>query len=369
VAERIALLDLTRDELSELMVSWEQPRFRAEQIWRWIYQALADTPEAMTNLPADLRAKLDSETVLGRLTAVAQQVSADGRTHKVLFSLQDGATIESVLMAYDRRLTACISVQAGCAMGCAFCATGAGGLQRNLTPGEIVAQVLHFARLLREGRRTDGRPPTAGPPRGGMMLTNVVFMGMGEALANYDASWQAVEAITDSDGFGLGARRITISTVGLVPGIRRLAREELPVNLAVSLHAPDDELRSQLVPVNNRFPLAQLMQAIREYIAAAHRRVSFEYALILGLNDSVEQARRLAALLKGILCHVNLIPLNPTPGSRFQPSPRENVELFRQQLDAAGIPATVRMRRGVEIQAGCGQLRQRHPLSAPPPSF
>ena len=201
------------------------------------------------------------------------------------------------------------------------------------------------------------------------MLTNVVFMGMGEALANYDASWQAVEAITDSDGFGLGARRITISTVGLVPGIRRLAREGLPVNLAVSLHAPDDELRSQLVPVNNRFPLAQLMQAIREYIAAAHRRVSFEYALILGLNDSVEQARRLAALLKGILCHVNLIPLNPTPGSRFQPSPRENVELFRQQLDAAGIPATVRMRRGVEIQAGCGQLRQRHPLSAPPPSF
>ena len=354
MSERIVLLDLSLEELIELLAGWAEPRFRAEQIWGWVYGSLVDRAEGMTNLPAVLRARLAAEAALDPLRALAEEESPDGRTQKVLFGLGDGATIESVLMGYDRRQTACISVQAGCAMGCTFCATGQGGLQRDLTAGEIVAQVLHLARALRARATAGGRAPGAGDE-----LTNVVFMGMGEPLANYAATWKAVELLTDPRGWGMSARRITVSTVGLVPGIRRLAHERLPVNLAVSLHAPDDELRSRLVPANRRYPLAELLEAVGEYAARTHRRVSFEYALIEGVNDAPEQAGRLAALLKGMLCHVNLIPLNPTPGAALRPSPRERVEAFRQRLAEAGVPVTVRMRRGIEIRAGCGQLRER----------
>lgn len=354
MAERMALLDLSLEELAERLAEWGEPRFRAEQIWGWVYGALVDRAEGMTNLPAGLRARLAAEAIVDPLRALAEERSRDGRTLKVLFGLGDGATIESVLMGYDRRQTACISVQAGCAMGCTFCATGQGGLQRDLTAGEIVAQVLHLARAVRS-RGAAGRPARGA----GEELTNVVFMGMGEPLANYAATWKAVELLTDARGLGMGARRITLSTVGLVPGIVRLAGERLPVNLAVSLHAPDDELRSRLVPANRRYPLGELLEAVRGYTAATHRRVSFEYALIEGVNDSPEQARRLAGLLRGMLCHVNLIPLNPTPGAAMQPSPRERVEAFRVELAEAGVPVTVRMRRGIEIRAGCGQLRER----------
>ncbi len=346
--ERIALYDLTYDQLRELLAGWGEPRFRADQVWSWLYRSLAADFEAMANLPRALRERLAAETDLTLLTPLAERASATGQTRKVLFGLRDGQTIESVLMLYRQRRTACISTQAGCALGCVFCATGQGGLARNLTAGEIVAQVLHFARELRPAVPSPHQP-----------LSNVVLMGMGEPLANYAATRQAIATLTDERGYNLGARRITLSTVGLVPGIRRLAEEGLPINLAVSLHAADDELRNRLVPANRHYGLAELMAAVREYIARTGRRVTFEYALIAGVNDAPDQARALARLLAGMVCHVNLIPLNPTPGSSLRPSPRERVNAFRDELAASGIAVTVRLRRGIGIEAGCGQLRQR----------
>lgn len=347
-SKRVALYDLTFDRLGELLAGWGEPPFRADQVWGWLYRSLATDFEAMTNLPRPLRERLAAETDLTLLTPLAEQASATGQTRKVLFRLRDGQTIESVLMLYRQRRTACISTQAGCGLGCLFCATGQGGLARNLSAGEIVAQVLHFAREVRTTTPLPHHP-----------ISNVVLMGMGEPLANYAATRQAIATLSDERGYNLGARRITLSTVGLVPGIRLLAGEGLPVNLAVSLHAADDELRNRLVPVNRRYPLAELMAAIREYIARTGRRVTFEYALIAGVNDAPEQARALARLLAGMLCHVNLIPLNPTPGSPLRPSPRQRVNAFRDQLAASGIAVTVRLRRGIGIEAGCGQLRRR----------
>jgi 23S rRNA (adenine2503-C2)-methyltransferase len=318
----------------------------------------------MSNLPRWLRARLSSETDLGMLTSLGEESSPGGQTRKVLFGLRDGSTIESVLMRYTDRRTACISTQVGCAMGCVFCATGQGGLVRNLSAGEIVAQVIHFARASQ--RIEIERPIGLGTQGHEQPISNVVLMGMGEPLANYAATWQAVETLTDGRGYDLGARHITLSTVGLVPGIRRLAEERLPINLAVSLHAPDDELRDQLVPVNRRYPLADLMVAVRDYVARTGRRVTFEYALIDGVNDMPQSARMLAELLNGLLCHVNLIPLNPTPGSVLRPSRRERVDAFRDLLAEAGVAATVRVRRGIGIGAGCGQLRQRQAGIAQP---
>ena len=357
--ERLALYDLAYPELGDLLSGWGEPRFRTDQLWRWLYKSLVDDFSAMGNLPASLRERLAAETDLQLLVPVAGHDSATGLTRKVLFRLRDGNTIESVLMTYDERRTACISTQVGCGMGCPFCATGQGGLARNLSAGEIVAQVIHFARQILDseieratlrGVRADAQ---AHP------VTNIVLMGMGEPLANYAATWQAIETLTDARGYNLGARRITLSTVGLVPGIRRLAGEGLPINLAISLHAPDDELRNQLVPVNRRYPLGDLMAAVREYAQKTRRRVTFEYALISGLNDSAQHAGQLGALLHGTLCHVNLIPLNPTPGTPLQPSPGEKVRAFRDLLVGAGIPTTLRLGRGTSIEAGCGQLRQR----------
>jgi 23S rRNA (adenine2503-C2)-methyltransferase len=359
VVERTALYDLTYDQLAELLTLWSEPDYRASQLWGWLYRSMATDFAAMGNLPKTLRARLSSETSLSFLKPLAEQVSATGRTRKVLFQLRDGHSVESVLMLYHDRRTACISTQAGCGMGCTFCATGQGGLARNLSPGEIIAQVLHFATALRAeelGRATrDGiRAPLDVHP-----VSNVVLMGMGEPLANYEATWQAIETLSDARGYNLGARRITLSTVGLVPGIRRLTREDLPVGLAVSLHAGNDPLRNTLVPINRRYPLADLLAAVQEYVDSTGRRVTIEYALIDGTNDGAPHAAQLAGLLQGLLCHVNLIPLNPTPGSALRPSPRERVNAFRLELEAAGIPATVRMRRGIDIEAGCGQLRLR----------
>jgi 23S rRNA (adenine2503-C2)-methyltransferase len=359
VADRIALYDLSYDELAALLAGWGEPGFRVDQVWHWLYQSLAGDFRSMSNLPATLRERLDAEAELRLLTPLAEEESTTGQTRKVLFRLEDGATIESVLMDYYERTTACISTQAGCGMGCTFCATGQGGLVRNLSAGEIVAQVIYFARELREQELEQANELGYQVQLPEHPVSNVVLMGMGEPLANCDATWQAIETLTDDRGYNLGARRITLSTVGLVPGIRRLAGEGLPINLAVSLHAPDDELRNELVPVNRRYPLYELIPAVREYVAATGRRVTFEYALIDGVNDRVEHARALARLLYDLLAHVNLIPLNPTPGSDLAPSPREAVDAFRQILQQAGIPVTVRMRRGIDIEAGCGQLRQR----------
>jgi len=345
--EKMPLLDLTYERLKGLLTSWGEPAYRAGQIWGWLYRSLASDFQEMTNLPKGLRERLAKETLLRTMSPLEERVSADGLTRKVLFALRDNQTIESVLMHYERRHTACISTQVGCPFGCVFCATGQSGFVRNLTAGEIVEQVLYFARFLKAT---------------GERLTNVVFMGMGEPLANYETTWQAIETLTYDGGFNLGARRITVSTVGLVPGIRRLAEEGKQIGLAVSLHAPTDGLRDELVPVNRRYPLAQLMAACRHYSERAGRRISFEYALISEINDSPEQARQLAHLLAGLFCHVNLIPLNPVPESPYQPSPRGRILAFQAELNRLKVPNTLRVERGVDIRAGCGQLRcQRMP--------
>jgi 23S rRNA (adenine2503-C2)-methyltransferase len=366
----ISLLDLSREQLAELLGGWGEPRYRAGQVWEWLYRRLAADPAQMTNLPRTLRQRLAAESRINPLEMLYEQRSRDGQTVKWLFRLADGVTVETVLMRYGgedapvedeaktpvrKRRTVCISTQAGCAMGCVFCATGQAGLARNLSAGEIVAQVLVAARWL-------GNEDLSGlerPDRSGERLTNVVVMGMGEPLANYDRTWQALRTMTDGDGFNLGARHITVSTVGLVPGIRRMTEEPLQINLAVSLHAPNDALRSKLVPINSRYPIAEVMTAVREYVGRTHRRVTFEYALMEGINDSPALAREMAVLLRGLLCHVNLIPLNPVAESPYQPSSAERAAAFLAILEAAGIATTMRLRRGIDIDAGCGQLRRR----------
>ena len=367
-----SLLDLTHAELADLLAGWGQPRFRADQVWDWLYRKLATDPAGMTNLPAALRDRLAAETTIDPLTRVHEQRSADGQTIKWLFRLPDGNTIETVLMFYDDtgasarpRRTVCISSQAGCAMGCVFCATGQAGLARNLSAGEIVAQALYAARWLRDplqdltGLQFQDLTGLQRPVRSDDRLTNVVVMGMGEPLANYERAWQALRTINDPAGFNLGARHITLSTVGLPQGIRRMAGEPLQINLAVSLHAPNDALREKLVPVNSRYPIAELLAAVRDYIGRTNRRVTFEYALMAGINDMPALAYELAALLAGLLCHVNLIPLNPVAESPFQPATPHHAAAFQAILEQGGIPTTMRTRRGIDIDAGCGQLRRR----------
>lgn len=351
---KIRLLDLRFEQLAQLIVAWGEPKYRAQQLWTWLHRDLATDFAQMTNLPRTLRARLANEAVIELLQPVIELTSSDGYTQKFLFRLRDGQTIETVLMGYETRRSVCISTQVGCAMDCPFCATGQVGFTRNMTSGEIVEQVLFAARRLKRHQGPERTPDSPGA-RG---ITNVVFMGMGEPLVNYQPMWQAVETLTDPRGFGLGARHITISTVGIVPGIEKFAKERLQVNLAISLHAPTDELRDRLVPINKRFPIARLMQAVRDYQAVTRRRVTFEYALMSGVNDSLDQARELAKLLDGLIAHVNLIPLNPTAGSPLKPTPREQVRAFRQALEQRGLPATVRIGRGLDINAGCGQLRQ-----------
>ncbi len=345
--EKMPLLNLSKAQLIDYLAGLGQPGFRANQLWNWLYQRHVADFEAMTSLPKPLRKQLTEQADLTLLKPIDVLESADSSTVKTLFAFPDGEQIEAVLMRYVRRRTLCISTQAGCAMGCPFCATGQMGFRRNLSAGDIVSQVLHYARQLAPA---------------GERVTNIVFMGMGEPLANYAATWEAVRRLNDPEGFGLGARLMTISTVGLVPAMRQMMKEPQQVGLAVSLHAPNDELRDLLVPVNRRYPLKMLMQTCRDYIETTHRRVTFEYALMDGINDSNRQADQLAALIKGMLCHVNLIPLNPMPDSPYGGSHAERVYAFQSRLKSAGIPTTVRTRRGVDIQAGCGQLRVKHIL-------
>ncbi|GAB4478568.1 MAG: 23S rRNA (adenine(2503)-C(2))-methyltransferase RlmN [Anaerolineae bacterium] len=343
MAERINLYDLDRPALEALIGGWGEPRFRADQIWAWLYRHKVTSFDAMHNLPAGLRERLEAEARIGGLELAAVAHSTDGETSKYALRLPDGQLIETVLMAYDgERRTACISTQAGCAMGCVFCATGQMGFARHLSTGEIVEQALLVARELETG---------------GERLSNVVLMGMGEPFHNYDATLGAIRRLMDEDGLGIGQRHITVSTVGLVPAIRRFAGEGLQVRLAISLHAATDEERSALLPINRRYNLAELLDAVREYIDRTGRRVTFEWALIAGENDTLEQAHALGRLLKGLLCHVNLIPLNPTAGYAGRKPERERVEAFVSTLHAYGIPATVRVRRGIDINAGCGQLK------------
>lgn len=351
--KRVPLLDFSLPALTDYVVSLGQPKFRAQQLWEWMYKRYVADFDQMTNLPKSLRERLQAEALVDPLTPVAQIVSLAKDTQKVLFQLHDGHTIEAVLMLYDKRRTLCISSQAGCAMGCTFCATAQGGLARNLTAGEIVAQVLFFARYLAsptEKPIMDVERPSH--------VTNIVLMGMGEPLHNYKNVWTALHRLTAEEAFGLGARNITLSTVGLVPMIDRMAEEDLQINLAVSLHAPNDELRSRLVPVNKGFNVDELLAAVQRYITKTNRRVTFEYALMAGINDSTAAARELAEKLQPLLCHVNVIPLNPIPDSPYQPTSDADTQAFVQILRDHGVPATVRLRRGIEINAGCGQLRR-----------
>ena len=349
-----SLLELDQAQLADFLAELGQPRFRARQVWEWIYKHYAGDFDAMSSLPKELRTALTAAAAaVAPLTLITEVVSHDRDTVKSLFQLHDGHTIEAVLMLYDERRTLCISSQAGCAMGCTFCATAQGGLARNLTPGEIVAQVLYFARYLAD----PALPPTTAVTRP-TTVTNIVLMGMGEPLHNYANVWTALRRLTDAGSFGLGARHITLSTVGLAPMIDRMAEESLQIGLAVSLHAPNDELRTQLVPVNKGYAVDDVLAAVRRYVAKTNRRVTFEYALMAGINDTPALAQELALKLQGILCHVNLIPLNPIPDSKFQPASDADTAAFAEILRAAGIPATVRLRRGIEINAGCGQLRR-----------
>jgi 23S rRNA (adenine2503-C2)-methyltransferase len=338
------IYDLDLPALTELVKSWGEPAYRAKQIWQGLYKNLWNKADEFSSLPKTLREKMTAELDFDVLTPTLKLDSSDRQTRKTLFKLPDGRQIEAVLMRYDKRRTLCISTQVGCAMGCTFCATGQMGFKRHLSSGEIVAQVMYYARLLQDEND---------------VVTNVVLMGMGEPFHNYDNTMQAIDRLNDADGYNFGARRFTISTSGLVPAINQFAQEKRQVNLAVSLHASADELRGSMMPVNKRYNVDALIEACRDYVKATGRRITFEWALINGVNDTPEEARKLAALLKGLLCHVNAIPLNPTTGYEGQATTRERAEAFKQTLEQYGIPCTIRIRRGIDIQAGCGQLASR----------
>ena len=340
-ANSLSLFDADRDALAGILDG--EPRYRLDQVWKGLYVDFAE-PENITSLPASLRTRLN-DLLPPALEMVTESATADGNTVKWLWRLADGASIETVLMHYPDRSTVCVSTQAGCAMACGFCATGQGGFERNLTVGEIVEQVVRAARRANEGPK----------PR---RVSNIVFMGMGEPMANYDRMIDAVYRIHGD--IGISARHLTISTVGIIPGIRRLTDEPLPVNLAVSLHAANDELRDELVPINKRYPLADLYDACEDYLRVKNRRLSFEWALIADVNDRSSDARELAAATRRLRAHVNLIPLNDTPGWPTTGSSPARVQQFANELLDLGVNVTVRANRGNDIDAACGQLRATH---------
>ncbi len=349
----VFIIDLTVKEVTELVASLGEPAYRAKQLLAWVYQRLAVSWEEMTDLPLAFRQKLAEKVSLHTLTPLHEVKAKDG-TVKVLFNLLDGKTVETALMKFystdkKERFTVCVSTQVGCAVGCPFCATGWQGFERNLTAGEIIDQVLYFARRLQEQRKGHAVE----------RIDNIVFMGMGEPFSNYNALWQAIEILNAPECFGLSARSMTISTAGLVPGIKKLGGEKLQVGLAISLHAADDKLRDKLVPVNKKYPIGELIEACREYFARSGRRVSFEYALFDGVNDSLQQAQKLADIIQDLNCHVNLISANNVANQKMQPSPRSRVLAFQQELKNRGINCTLRQSRGQDIDAGCGQLRSR----------
>jgi 23S rRNA (adenine2503-C2)-methyltransferase len=360
---RVGLYDLDLAALEALLAAWGEPRTHARLVWQGLYRNWATDFDQMTALPRLLRERLALETTFYVPPVLDQQEAPDGETRKDLLQLADGEQIEVVLLRYLERRSACISTQVGCGCGCLFCATGQMGFVRQLSSGEIVSQVLHLQRDLAARQRH---------------LSNIVLMGMGEPLLNYEHTLTAIRRLVDPRGLGFIPRRITLSTVGIVPGIERLAGEDLQINLAISLHAATDELRSRLVPISQRYPLDDLFAAVKRYIAQTQRRVMFEWVMIDGVNDTREQAELLVARLaacaeqsrSGLPAHVNLIRLNPTPGYGGRSSSEEAIEPFTAVLDRAHVPHTMRQRRGGAIDAGCGQLRCRelrtriHPQAA-----
>lgn len=339
--EKQNFYDLREQDLSDFLSQSGEPEYRKSQIWAAVYRHLWENPSKYYNIPQKTRDSLQQNFSFSSLETVRVQKSSDGQTEKNLFKLQDGSHIETVLMGYETRQTLCISSQSGCPIGCVFCATGQMGFFRNLSTGELIEQVLIFSRKLK-------MVPSH--------LTNIVIMGMGEPFLNYDNTLKSISILNQSIGYKMGERRFTISTVGIIPGIERFTSEKRQINLAVSLHAPNDGLRSTLVPINKKYPLGNLMVACRDYVEHTGRRITFEYALIDGINDSPVLARDLVSLVKGLLCHINLIQLNASPIYDHKPSNINNSKKFIQVLESAGIPATLRLRRGLDIKAGCGQL-------------
>ena len=359
-AVRTDLLGLTYQQLEAWVAERGQPAYRARQLAGWIYGSLAEEFAAMRTLPVALRERLAAEASIAGPRVRTELVGKDARTRKLLLELADGRLIESVLMLYPAtavsraRATVCVSTQAGCAFGCTFCATGQMGFDRHLTPGEIVAQVLHFARDLR-------RNPWVAPD--GQVIdrvTNLVFMGMGEPMHNYDNTLHAIRVLNMAEGLNIGARHMTVSTVGIVPGILRLAEEPLQVNLAISLHAPNNTMRMRTMPVTRKYPIEAVLDACRAYAARTNRQVTFEYVLLAGENDQPEHARELAQLLAPLkqLCHVNLIPVNVTAAG-YRPPSGEAIRTFRETLRSGSVSNSVRAERGDDIAAACGQLRTR----------
>lgn len=345
IAGRAALLGMTQAQLEGFMASLGEPRYRARQVFQWLFRHRAADFQAMTNLPAALRTLLEERAVIDVAQLILSQEDPDDGTRKFLFRLlADGETVETVLMRYRHGFSLCVSTQVGCRMGCRFCASTMGGKVRDLTAAEIVQQVVSVQRALDPA---------------GERIGSIVVMGMGEPLENYDNLVRFLRIVNDPEGLGIGLRHITVSTVGLVPAIRRLAEEGLPVTLAVSLHAPNDYIRSQIMPINVRYPLAQLMHACRDYVAKTGRRISFEYIMMDGVNDHPELARELAVLVGDLLCHINLIPYNPVPDRPYKPSPPRRMQVFRDILRRAGLQVTIRRTLGRKIEAACGQLRRR----------
>jgi 23S rRNA (adenine2503-C2)-methyltransferase len=338
---RVDVLDLLPSELESLAESLGVPRYRGRQIASWIYAKGATDVGAMSDLPKEFRQAL-AERVLVGIPEVERRTPSQDGSEKLVLRLRDGARVQSVLMPDENRLTLCVSTQVGCGFGCAFCLTGTMGLERNLTAGEIVGQVLAARATLPAGTR----------------LTHIVYMGMGEPLANYAATVQSIRILTDARGLAMAPRRITVSTVGLVGGIERLAKEDLRVNLAISLHATSNEIRDRIMPVNKGFAIEELVEACRRFPVAFRQRITFEYVLLDGVNDAPEDARRLVRLLKGIRAKVNLIPFNDWVGSGFQRPPLQRILAFQALLLEQNIRATVRWSKGEDIGAACGQLKE-----------
>ena len=338
---KIDIKSMTISEISDLMKEMGQPSFRAEQIFKWLHSGAVSFDD-MSNLSKELRSKLSENCYIADVSIVKRLESEIDGTVKYLYRLYDGETIESVLMKYNHGYTVCISTQVGCRMGCKFCASGIGGLIRNLTASEMLSQLLAAER------------------DNGIRVSNVVMMGMGEPLDNFDNSARFLKLVSDSKGMNIGLRHISLSTSGVVSGIEKLAELDMPITLSISLHAPSDDIRSKTMPVNNKWNIDALLKACKEYQKVTTRRISFEYAMINGVNDSVECALLLAKRLKGIMCHVNLIPANPVVETDFKKSDNKIIERFKSTLESCGITATIRRTLGADINASCGQLRRSH---------
>lgn len=337
--DKIDIKSMYVHEIKELMKEMGQPSFRAEQIFKWLHNGVSSFDE-MSNLSKDLRTKLNEKCYIADVSIVRRLESQIDGTVKYLYRLYDGETIESVLMKYNHGYTVCISTQVGCRMGCKFCASGLEGLKRNLTASEMLAQL------------------TCAQNDNGIRISNVVMMGMGEPLDNFDNSVRFLKLVSDDSGMNIGLRHISLSTSGVVDGIYKLAEENLPITLSISLHAPTDEIRSRTMPVNKKWNIDKLLKACKDYQKVTTRRISFEYAMINSVNDSTECAETLAKKLKGIMCHVNLIPANPVVETDFVKSDIKRIELFKKTLENLGVTATIRRTLGADINASCGQLRR-----------